>query len=114
MNPYARLAAARAIRHAITQPATGVVETKPVPRKVEEFFGAMEINHACNRARVCTGIAHTMCKADLEEAIRRLEADAQASSAKLESLNAPAIIVQNERKKYQPAIKILERVLANR
>ncbi len=114
VNPYAAMAARQAVANAQNITPQTTPQTAPIARKVDDFFAAMEIGHPGNRAKVCTGIANTMNRIDLEEALRRLLADRAEYVAKLTELNAPEIIIINAHKKHQPAIRILQRVLANR
>lgn len=109
VNPYVLAA----VHHdAITASRYGRPTTtrRLCPDSVQKFFDAMSINRGNNRARVCTAIAHKMTVAEITDAIDRLTNDQNRSANCLASLNAPDIIVTNERKKHAQAIRLLERV----
>jgi len=110
-NPYTA-AAARLADHQISQGYLGSeTNPNPTPAVIQDFFDAMCINHAGNRARVCTAIAWRMSRDEVAETIRRIDADRQATANKLEGLDAPEVIVNNERIKDQWAVNLLGRIL---
>lgn len=113
-NPYIAALVRTAEAGRAHQPASATALKPSLPERISAFFEALAINHGGNRARVCTGIAHTMSGAELADTIRRLEADQAESTAKLRSLDAPPVIIANEAKKHAPAIRILRRVQEGR
>lgn len=112
-NPYADAFASSALTQIKKLPPR-TAPAKVVPSAVSEFFGAMDIPHGGNRAKTCTALAHRMSKADLEEAIRRLLADRQQLLEHMIALEAPEVIINNQRLKYKNELRILQRVLEKR
>lgn len=87
----------------------GIVE--PIPDLINKFFDAMDINHAGNRMKVCTGIAHKMTNGERNELIKRLKNDAESDAQHLLKHNAPTALVANTRAKNDQYIKLIERAM---
>ena len=116
INPYtlALLRSTKAAQDQAPARPTQGLDKVACSERVLAFFASMEINHGGNKARVETGIAHTMSKIEIDDTIARLIADRDESANYLTELNAPPVIIENERKKYTSEIKILQRVRPNR
>lgn len=83
----------------------------PPSKNIEAFFDAMLIPNGRNRAIVCTGKAHAMSIAEIDETIERLEADDKEKLAKLIELRAPCfVIAAAEKGRNLATIKLLRRV----
>lgn len=114
MNPYTAALLRQQERVRSITPGEATPTVAACSERVSAFFDALEIGHGGNRARVCTGIAHTMCQSEIDEAISRIARDDEATATMLEGLGIPAIIVTNARRKGAPATRILERARPGR
>ena len=114
INPYAAAAGLAALKIATALPPR-VTPTKPVmSTAVGEFFDALCINHGGNRAKVSTALAHRLSDNEVRDAITRLIDGRNRRVAELAALNAPEVILRNEKKADQAHLNLLNRVLKSR
>jgi hypothetical protein len=114
MNPYVRASIAKQQRdRALRLPPAQSPEMDGLSERSHAFMEATAINHGGNRAKVCTAIAGQMTEEQIRQTIAVFSSERKKRAAKLRSLDAPAVIVENEERET-PHERLLARVLAKR
>ncbi len=111
-NPY-QAEAARKFHRLRAMQLQPIVKKTEASERVEAFLGATEIPHGGNRAKVCTGIAHTMSDNDVVDAINLMRAEIAEQVSKLTALSAPEVLITNARRQ-PPGLKMLMKIAIQR